>query len=179
MPQTSVTTAPLVGAPGEPADGLTARIGRVNSRTSEEASANLRPGVMVQKGTGDYGVKVLTATTNKLVGIVVRTHDVSDLQFDLVSATGNGYKPGATVPVASSQRWFVLIEENVAPGLDVRVRCVVAGSEVAGAFRTTADSTDCIEITPLARWVRTALAADGVGELEIDMSNIDLAVADT
>lgn len=179
MPQTSVTTAPLVGRPGEPADELTGRIGRVVSRVSAEASANIPLGVMVQKGTGDYDVKVLTAVTNKLEGVTVRTHDISDLDFDLTSATGNGYKPGAMLPVARTERWFVRIEENVAPGLDVRVRCVVAGSEVAGSFRTTADSTDCIELTPLARWVRTALAADGVGELEIDMTNIDLAVADT
>lgn len=177
MAQSTVPLAPLVGRPGEPADELTGRVGRVVSAISEETTAGIIPGIMVKRGTGDYGVKILTAVTDKLHGVVVRTHEVGDLDFDLVNATG--FKPGAEIPVARSERWFVRIEENVSPGLDVRVRCVAAGSEVAGSFRTTADSTDCIEITPLARWVRTALAADGVGELEIDMANIDLAVADT
>lgn len=176
MPQTAVTAAPLVGRPGEPADEHTARNGRVVSAKQAEASAGMIPGIMVQKGTGDYDVKVLTATTNKLAGVTVRTHDISDLDFDI---TGNtGYKPGASVPIARTERWFVKIEENVTPTSDVRVRCVAAGSEVAGAFRATADSTDCIEITAYAKWVRTALAADGVAELEIDMANADLGVAD-
>lgn len=177
MPQTSVTAAPLVGRPGEPADGLTARVGRVVSGISEEASANVLPGLMVQAGTGDYGVKLLTATTNKLKGIAVRAHDVADLDYDLVNNTG--YKPGAMVPVARTERWFVRIEENVTPASDVRVRCVATGGEVAGTFRATADSTDCLELTAFARWIRTALAADGVAELEIDMASADLAVADT
>lgn len=177
MPQTAVTTAPLVGRPGEPADEHTARNGRVISALQAEASAGMIPGIMVQHGTGDTDCKVLTATTNKLKGIVVRTHDISDLDFDLVGNTG--YKPGAEVPLARTERWFVRIEENVTPTSDVRVRCVAAGSEIAGSFRATADSTDCIEITGFAKWVRTALAADGVAEVEIDMANADLSVADT
>lgn len=177
MPQTAVTTAPLVGRPGEPADEHTARNGRVVSRVSAEASAGIIPGIMVQRGTGDTDVKVLTATTNKLEGIVVRTHDAGDLDVDLINQTG--YKPGAEIPVARTERWFVRIEENVTPASDVRVRCVAVGGEVAGSFRATADSTDCLELTAFAHWVRTALAADGVAELEIDMTNADLAVADT
>lgn len=177
MPQTAVTTAPLVGRPGEPADEHTSRNGRVVSAVQSEASVAMIPGIMVQKGTGDNDVKLMTATSNKLAGIVVRTHDVSDLDFDVL-ATNPGYRPGAEVPIARTERWFVRIEENVTPTSDVRVRCVAVSAEIAGAFRATADSTDCIEITAFAKWVRTALAADGVAELEIDMANADLAVAD-
>lgn len=178
MPQTSVRTAPAIGTPGEPADLHAERNGQVVSSVSEEASALIIPGIMVQPGTGDYSSKLLTAVTNKLKGVVVRSHSVGDLDFDF-SATNPGYRPGAEVPVARTCRWFVRIEENVTPASDVRVRCVAAGAEIAGSFRATADSTDCIEITPFAKWVRTALAADGVGELEIDLANADLAVADT
>ncbi len=176
MPQTAVSTAPAVGLPGEPADMHSSTEGRVVSRLQAETTNGIVPGIMVQRGTGDYDIKRLTATTNKLEGITVRTHDVSDLDFDFINSTG--YKPGAEVPVARTERWFVKIEENVTPASDVRVRCVAVGNEVAGAFRATADSTDCMELTAFAHWVRTALAADGVGELEIDMNMADLAVAD-
>lgn len=169
--QTSVTTAPLVGTPGEPADLNTARDGRVVSATNAEASAEIRMGIMVQTGTGDTDVKIITGITNKLAGIVVRAHDFGDLDRG-----ATGYTPGATFGVARTGRWFVQIEENVTPTSDVRVRCVAGGSEVAGIFRATADSTDCLELTPFAKWVRTALASDGVAELEINMVNADLAV---
>jgi hypothetical protein len=174
MSQTSVTTAPKVGTPGEPADLYTAHNGMVTSGTSEEASAEIAFGLMVKAGTGDYGVLKLTAVTNKLAGITVRAHDFGDLELG-----DTGVKPGATFGIARKGRWFVRIEENVTPASDVRVRAVVTGNEVAGIFRATADSTDCIDLTALAKWVRTALAADGVAELEIDLTNADLAVADT
>lgn len=174
MSQTAVATSPKVGLPGEPATLQAATNGRVSTGLSEETTAEIRPGIMVQKGTGDYGVKILTATSNKLVGITKRSHDYGDLELG-----DTGYKPGASIGLAQTERWFVRIEENVTPSSDVRVRCVAAGAEVAGTFRATADSTDCVDLTALAKWVRTALAADGVGELEINMTMIDLAVADT
>jgi hypothetical protein len=173
MSQTSVTTAPKVGQPGTAADEYTALNGQIASATSEEASAEIPFGVMVKAGTADYGVLKMTATTNKLAGITFRTHDFADLELG-----DTGLKPGATFGVARKGRYFVKIEENVTPASDVRVRAVAGGAEVAGAFRATADSTDCIDLTPFAKWVRTALAADGVGELDIDLTNADLAVAD-
>lgn len=173
MAQSTVNTSPTIGLPGEPSDLHSATDARVVSATSEEASAEIRTGIMVQAGTGDYGAKILTATTNRLIGITTRSHDFGDLELGVT-----GYLPGATFGVAKSERWFVRIEENVTPASDVRVRCVAVSAEIAGAFRATADSTDCIDLTPCAKWIRTALAADGIGELEIDMTNIDLAVAD-
>lgn len=176
MSQTSVTDAPI-GVPGDIADLHTARNGRRPARTSEEASAVILPGVMVKHGTGDYGCLKLTATSNVLDGIAIRAHDFA-VGSEIDESTG-GYKPGCTFAVGQSGSYFVRIEEDVTPTSDVRVRCVATGNEVAGAFRATADSTDCVDLTGLARWVRTAAAADGVGELWIDLANINLAVADT
>lgn len=176
MSQTEVTTAPLVGTPGRPADEYTAQNGQVASATSEEASALIPFGIMVKKGTGDYGALLMTATSNALLGISYRSNDFA-VGLEIDESTGN-LKPGATFGVARKGRFFVLIEEDVTPTSDVRVRAVAGGSEVAGAFRATADSTDCIDLTGLAQWVRTADADDGVAELEIDMTNIGLAVAD-
>lgn len=175
MSQTSVTDAPI-GCPGDIADEWTVRNGRRPARMSEEASAVILLGIMVKHGTGDYGALKLTATTNVLDGITVRSHDFA-VGLEVDETTG-GYKPGAHFAVGQTGSYFVKIEQDVTPASDVRVRCVAAGNEVAGAFRATADGTDCIDLTPCARWIRTAAAADGVGELWIDMNNIGLAVAD-
>ena len=171
--QTSVSTAPKFGRPGEPADEHTALHGRVVSGTSEEAAAEIPVGIMLQATTdaSDYGVKLITGITNRLAGISTRAHDMSDSELG-----ETGYKPGATFGVARTESWFVVLEEDVTPASPVRVRCVAVGNEVAGAFRATADSTDCLDLSACAKWVRTAFAADGVGEVYIDMANISLAV---
>lgn len=176
MSQSSVTDAPI-GVPGDIADLHTARNGQRSSSKSEEASAVILPGIMVKRGTGDYGVLKLTATANVLAGISLRSHDFA--VGTEIDATTGGYMPGTHFATAQRGRYFVRIEEDVTPTSDVRVRCVAGGSEVAGAFRATADSTDCVDLTALARWVRTADSDDGVAELEIDMNNIGLAVADS
>lgn len=172
MAQTAVNKAPAVGRPGEPADQATACDGQVVTATSEEASAEIPFGLMVQVSTtnSDYGAKLITGTGNKLLGITVRAHDFSDTDLGVT-----GLRPGSTFGVARTGRWFVVLEENVTPTSAVRVRC--AGTGTIGAFRTTADSTNCLDLSPFAKWVRTSLAADGVGELEIDLTNAALAVA--
>ncbi len=170
--QTSVKTAPAIGLPGTPSNLATADGEGTVSATSEEASAEIPRGLVVQTSTtnSDYGAKLITGTTNKLFGIVLRSDDMGDA--DLGST---GYKPGATFPLGRNGRFFVVIEENVTPTSSVRVRC--AGTGTIGAFRATADATNCLDCTPFAKWVRTALAADGIGEVEIDFTNAALAVA--
>lgn len=170
--QATVNTKPAVGLPGTPSDMASADGEGMASATSEESSAEIPRGLVVQVSTtnSDYGAKLITGTGNKLLGIVLRSDDVGDL--DLGST---GYKPGATFKIGRKGRYFVTIEENVTPTSSVRVRC--AGTGTAGAFRATADSTNCLDITPFAKWVRTSLAADGVGEVEVDFTNAALAVA--
>lgn len=170
--QTTVTKNPAVGLPGSPSDLATSDGEGIISGTSEEASAEIVRGLVVQATTtnSDYGAKIITATTNKLLGIVLRSNDASDTELG-----ATGWKPGATFPVGRSGRYFVVIEENVTPTSSVRVRC--AGTGTIGAFRATADATNCLDITPFAKWVRTSLAADGVGEVDVDFTNAALAVA--
>lgn len=136
--------------------------------TSTEASAGIPAGVMI-KNAG----LLLTATDNALLGVPVFNHYYnreSELDSD-------GYQPKATFGLLRKGRISVLLEENVAVGDPVRVRAVVAGAEQAGAFRTSADGTDCIDISAFASW-RTAGSAGGTAELEVDMTNASLAEAD-
>lgn len=167
--QTSVSSAPAVGIPGEPADERTACDGVRVTGINLEASASIVPGYMIAYNSGDdRGVKNVAAVTDKLYGISLRAHDASDSE---VGTTG--WLPGAHLPVGRAGRYFVAIEENVDPTKSVRVR--VLGTGTPGKFRATADASNTLDCSAFARWTRTALAADGVGEVEIDMTNAALA----
>lgn len=171
VPFTSVKQAIGAAIAGMLAD---TKLVEIDSFVSEEASAEIPFGVMVKQGTADNGALKLTATSNKLVGLVV--HDHSYAKDTELGSTG--LKPKTTLRVMTKGRAWVTVEEAVTPASAVKVRAVAGGSEVAGAFRDTADSTDCIDISAFARYLTTA----GAGELallDLDMSGRNDAVADT
>ncbi len=147
------------------------------SATSEESSAEIPFGVMVCRGTEDDGVLLLNtssaAMATSLAGIVVFGHSFSK-PYELGDT---GLKPFATFNVLSRGRIYVQVEEAVEIGDAVRVRAVATGDEVKGAFRTTSDSTDCVDISSFARYIRGA-DEDGLAIVEIDMVNAALADAD-
>lgn len=150
----------------------------VDSFVSEEASAEIPFGVMVQQGTADNGaLKLATSSASmagKLVGVVVHSHAYAK-DTELGST---GLKPKTTLKVLTRGRIWVQVEEAVTPLSPVKVRAVATGGEVAGAFRDTADSTDCVDISKFARYLTTAGAA-GFAILDLDMSGRFGAVADT
>jgi hypothetical protein len=172
--QTTVLAEMKIGIPGQLATEHDERTADIVTRTSEEASASIPFGVFVQKGTDDGDVKKLTATTNKLIGIVVWEANFAPVyQVDSV-----GLKPGVTMSILRKGKIIVVPETDVvAHTSEVHVRAIVAGSEVAGAVRATADSTDTIDITAFATWLTSATAGNPA-VLEIDMANAALAVAD-
>src|SRR5690606_2312934 len=76
-------------------------------------------------------------------GIAIHTHDYSpEIELGLI-----GVKPGVQLSVMRIGRVYVTPEESVAPGDPVRFRAVATGTEQFGAFRTSADSTDCVDIS--------------------------------
>ncbi len=175
--QDEVTTSPAVGCAGDIADLSTMKSGLIDAATSEEASAEIPFGTMVIQGTGDHGCLQLNTSAasmeQKLLGIAVRSHD-----FAVGSELGLiGLKPGATFGVGRRGRFWVVPEDAVSPGDPVRVRAVVAGNEVKGAFMTAADSTDAVDISAFAQW-KTSADAGELAVVELDMTNSALAVAD-
>ncbi len=174
-PQTSVASAMTARLAGDLSDSFSLANSRKESRTSEEASAGIPFGIMVKEGTAAGLAKLCTGTTNVLAGIVVRSNSFA-IPDELVVATG--LTPKTTFSAVTKGEINVLLEENVTLGSDVRVRMVAGGGEQAGAFRTTADSTDCLDLTALARWL-TAGSSGDTAVLQIDLSNVGLAVADT
>lgn len=178
IPQTSVSTAPLSKPfPGVLADA--SYVKHTDSCVSAEASAEIPFGVaVVRDGTNkDTGVKLphtsAAASAPLFRGVTVHSHS-----YARGSELGdNGLKPKVTVLVLQRGRIWVLPEEAVAPGDAVRFRVVAAGAEKAGAFRATADSTDCVDISKFARWVTSGNSTTPC-QLEIDVNGAEDAAAD-
>jgi hypothetical protein len=175
--QTTVANRMTRGFPGMIADSSFLK--NVRSYVSTESSAEIPFGVMVVEGTDPATHAVLphtsaSASEQKLLGVVAHSHAYAKPQ----ELGDSGLKPAATLGVLTHGVILVRIEEDVDPGDHVRVRVVAGGSEQAGEFRATADSTDCIDISAFARWVSSGTAAEGFAELEIDMTNRASASAD-
>lgn len=172
--QTAVRTTMRAGIPGQLADEWTERNGARDTFTSEEASAAIPFGVFLKKGTGDTQAKLLSATSDILVGVVVWEADFARPYHQ----TDAGLLPGVTFTCLTKGKIWVVPETNVtAYTSEVHVRAVATGNEVKGAIRATADSTDTIDITGFARWITSASAGEPA-ILEIDMANGSFAVAD-
>ncbi len=136
--QTSVSTAPIVGVPGDIADLSTAAGGTVSVGTNEESTNELAFGLMVVRGTADGGAKRCAAVADVLYGVAVRGHDFA--QDAELGATG--ITPGNTVGVMQRGRVFVTTEDAVtrASGVHVRMKASAGGAALVVAdFTFTLD----------------------------------------
>lgn len=183
MSQTAVASKMTAGLAGQLFSLGDAADARLGSATSAESSAEIGFGLMVIRGSAD-GSALLPHTSAAamvaaplLLGVVVLSHGFAEPQ-ELADTDSGGLKPKTTFTVLEEGEIWVIPEDNVTPASDVRVRVVAAGAEKAGAFRAAADSTDCVEISAFARW-RSSASGGSPARLWIDMSNVQLAVADT
>lgn len=144
----------------------------VRSYVNEEATAEMPFGVLVVQGTAD-GDALLPTATDQPLGVVVHSH-----RYAKDGELGDdGVKPNAMIGVLRRGTIWVQPEETVAPGDAVRVRLTAGASEQVGAFRTTADGTDCAVITN-AEWL-TSGTSTTPALLEIDMNHEPALTADT
>ncbi len=174
MPQTTVNDTQSVAL----FEGALADSSRpeCESRVNEEASAEIPFGVMVAEGSADKqkGALNLSAQADKLAGVVTHSHAYN--KDNELGATG--LKPDVVMTVLRRGVVWVKVEESVTPDSPVRVRAVATGSEVPGAFRTSQDLTDTIDISSFARYLGSA-SAGGLVKLWIDMLDRADAVLDT
>lgn len=176
VPQTSVAAAAIAFA-GMLADSDQGR--RIESRVNAEASAEIPFGVMVVRGATSEDTDALLPHTSAaasaplLAGIVVHSHNYAkDSQLG-----STGLKPTVMLNLLQRGRIYVQPEDSVDPGDAVKVRVVVAGAEVKGAFRGAADAADCVDISKFARWI-TSGTSTVPAVLEIDMVGAAQATAD-
>lgn len=186
--QTVVQTDPVIGSPGDLADLATGTDGEIVSAVNAEATDTLVVGTMCKRGTGERTALRLAAQADKATahGIVTRAHHFSDLELvktTIDDAVLDSLTPGTMFGVGRSSGYVVIIEEDVDVGDPVRVRCVAGATEIAGAFRTTQDSTDCILLpTDAFYWVKGGVVDPdtgwGVAVCHIDMNHIARAASD-
>lgn len=163
-PQTSVGAMPI-GVEGDLADEWTVANGAIDSATSEETTAEIAFGLGIKKGTAANSMKVLTAITEALDGIVVYEAD-----FAKPSQLGDtGIKPKVTARVLRFGRILVFPEDNVTEASGVFVRAVATTGERAGAFRGTADGTDTIDVSTFCRWRNGGGSANTPCVLEVNL----------
>lgn len=184
MPQTSVALRMTVGLVGQIGNLHGMSEARVASCRNAEASAEIPFGVMVCRDTTNVDTAKLLHTSaaamaanQLLVGVSTHSHSYAEPQ-EVADTDAGGIKAGQMLGVLQEGPIWVLPEESVTPSSDVRVRAVVAGDEVKGAFRATADSTDCVDVTAFCRWL-TAGSTTVPALVWVDMSNVGLATADT
>lgn len=186
MSQTTVLDAPLLGTPGDLADMFTATDGDIKTALNANASASIVFGTMVKRGTAERTMLTVSAQADKATahGILTRAHHYSEDEIETNSDTEtDALKADALGGVGRTGDYVVLIEEDVDIGDAVRVRCVAGAGEIAGAFRTTQDSTDCLLLpTDAFFWVKGGTVdADtgfGVAVLHVDFNHIVRAAAD-
>lgn len=163
-PQTSVAAMPI-GVEGDLADEWTIANGAVDSATSEETTAEIAFGLAIKRGTAAKSMKVLTAITESVDGIVVYEPD-----FAKPSQLGDtGIKPKVTARVIRFGRVFVIPEDAVTEASGVFVRAVATTGERAGAFRGTADGTDTIDVSAFCRWRNGGGGAGALCTLEVNL----------
>lgn len=168
--QTSVLNQMPIGVAGQLADLHTEEFGDVMSATSQEASAEIPFGVMVQPGTSDDGVKLLSGAGGTKMGGVVVFSNSYDAPVQLGST---GLKPGVTFDRLRKGRIIVLCEEAVVANTSaVHVRHTTATTEQVGAFRATASAGKTFTLTG-AKWLTSA----GAGEPAVLEVDLDVMVA--
>lgn len=164
FPQTTHTVAQSVAFAGMLGDSSLIKQG--DSYVNGEASAEIPFGVVVKQGTLDNEAVKLTSTADVLLGVVLHSHSYAKPE----EVGDIGIKPNVQMTVLSQGRMWVQVEEAVTPASNVLVRAVATGDEVAGAFRDTADASDCIDISGFARYLTSAGAA-GLALVEFDFRN--------
>lgn len=112
---------------------------KLRSYFSEESSAEMLFGRMVQQGTADAGAKSLTAINNVLAGILAFAHAYEP------GAVSGGVIPKDALSVLVEGDVWVICEEAFTPASAVHCRGL-AGAGAVGRFRVTADSTNTFQL---------------------------------
>lgn len=164
IPQTSVADAMTEGFAGLQADSN--HNNDVRSYVNENAD-EIAFGLMVKQGTNDGQAALLDAVADiaQMIGVLVHSH-----AYDKDNELGDdGLKQYVTMGVLQKGTIWVPVEEAVTPADDCFIRCVAAGAEQAGAFRTDADGVDAVDCSAFCRFLTTTTGA-GVAQIQFDVT---------
>lgn len=137
---------------------------------NNESSAAIAFGLMVkwERSTDDDGVKILTANSEKVAGVVVYSPSYAKDINGVGDLNSTGLKPGSIMNVLRKGRVWVYAGTSVLPGDPLYVRVANAGSnQLIGGAENAADSTNTIALK--GTFLRTA-AAGALTVVEFDMT---------
>lgn len=183
MPQSAVADKMAVGIVGQVATLQGSLNATIDTGTSEESTTGISPGRFVVQGTADDGCKLPTATSDKLKGVALFSHEYErtvELDADL------NFKPGTTMGLLVTGPVYVAPTSDVAPGDEVHVYTEnITGTGTtenpqfhAGDVDKAGSAGKSLDISAFAQWKTTAAAAGDVCILFVDLTNVALASAD-
>lgn len=164
MPQTTVLdrmTVAVAGMPGDEAGGLY----EYESGHNENASASLFFGRMAKVGSEDDGAATISAATDLLKGVLVRT-DGREPSVELAADGGLAVNMMGTF--MRRGRIWAEVEEAVTPASVVRLRVVADTEGPVGRFADTADAGKTVKLNS-ARYLSTTTAAGELVLVEFDL----------
>lgn len=124
--------------------------------------------VAFEGSTDDKGAKIPSGATDKIAGIVVKSHAYGIAPYGDLGTIG--VKPGGTVSVMRKGILWVVVEDGCAPGDRLWVRRTAGGDpEFLGGLNNADDSTDTIDCTSQGVFLTTA-SAGGLAKLEVDFT---------
>jgi hypothetical protein len=171
-PQVTVSRTPALGIPGQ---AVRPNDYKADGYRNEEASAGIRPGRFVKKGTLDRDAKVIAGASGLPIGVAM----YSDSAARDFSTDSNGdWAPDAMFAVLTHDQVFVVAAGAVTPASEVHLfHTIGTSAEAIGTCGPLADAGKTFDITAIARWKFTAASGD-VAVLEVDMTQVALVSAD-
>jgi hypothetical protein len=173
--QTTFSRDPAIGYAGMLDSNVTHDI---LTMVNAEASASIAFGRAVKfkdTVTTDKDAVLPKAQADKLIGIVVHSHNYAAAWTDVTSNTtygeldSVGIKPTGMLNVLRRGRILVVCEDGCEAGDKLYVRVVSAedGTEFYGGLNNAADASDMIDATASGTWL-TSCAAGGLAWLDVN-----------
>lgn len=136
------------------------------NKVNSEASAEIPFGSGVKQGVADGAALFPTVQASVIIGIVMHSH-----AYEQGTELGDtGLKVGVQMSILMKGTIWLLVEEAVVAGDRGFCRRTAGGGEQLGAWRKSADSTDCVDCTKQVRFLTSADAA-GFALADVDFTN--------
>lgn len=119
--------------------------------------------------TDDLDATIPANATDRIAGILLRTHAYGIDPYGDHDPDADGVKPGGQLNVLRQGTVWVISTDAVVPGDRLWVRRLAGGGEALGALEAADDAADTIDCTAQGVWLTTA-AAGGLAKLQVNFT---------